>query len=166
MEQWAAGVLAYDSLTYHSLGLPLISMRIFNLTENRASIMLRHSEWCRSLFGSAISNQRRGLADEKAVKNRMKSVQSIQKVNITEDHLKIICVHFFYQITRAMKMVAASKLRYDQSRRDMGLPFCKSVLELFDRLPISETSSSSSMSRSSENRELLLVCLSSGRSID
>ena len=52
------------------------------------------------------------------VKARMKSVGSIRK------------------ITKAMKMVAASKLRHDEKRMQNGLPFAKPAQNLFARLPI------------------------------
>jgi len=53
----------------------------------------------------------------KAVKARMKTVSNIMK------------------ITKAMKMVAASKLRKDTLRLEMGAPFCQPVMSFFDRLP-------------------------------
>lgn len=52
------------------------------------------------------------------VKARMKSVGSIRK------------------ITKAMKMVAASKLRHDERRMTNGLPFAKPAQALFSLLPI------------------------------
>ena len=48
----------------------------------------------------------------------MKSVNSIRK------------------ITKAMKMVAASKLRHDERRMHIGLPFAKAPLDLINRLPV------------------------------
>ena len=52
------------------------------------------------------------------VKIRMKSVSSIRK------------------ITKAMKMVAASKLRHDERRMTNGLPFSRPAMNLFARLPV------------------------------
>jgi len=56
------------------------------------------------------------------VKARMKSVGSIRK------------------ITKAMKMVAASKLRHDERRMLNGIPFAKPAINLFARLPIEKVS--------------------------
>jgi len=56
----------------------------------------------------------------KAVKARMRSVVNIMK------------------ITKAMKMVAAAKLKGDQRRMENGLPFVKPVINLFGRLPREE----------------------------
>lgn len=69
------------------------------------------------LVGQAEAQQVRHAASMKAVKQRMRSVQNIQK------------------ITKAMKMVAAAKLKHDQRRMDNGLPFIKPVKDLFARLP-------------------------------
>jgi F-type H+-transporting ATPase subunit gamma len=56
----------------------------------------------------------------KAVSARMKSVKSMQK------------------ITKAMKMVAAAKLKGDQRRMEVGIPFVQPVQALFSRLPQEE----------------------------
>ncbi|ORM39691.1 putative ATP synthase subunit gamma [Babesia sp. Xinjiang] len=71
----------------------------------------------------AVSWQRRcfGSGDMQAVAIRIKSVKSIQK------------------ITKAMKMVAASKLKADQRRLEAGLPFSVPVQDLMNLLPISTT---------------------------
>lgn len=61
--------------------------------------------------------QVRHAASLKAVKERIRSVMNIQK------------------ITKAMKMVAAAKLKGDQKRMENGLPFIQPVINLFDRLP-------------------------------
>jgi len=61
--------------------------------------------------------QTRNAANLKAVKERMRSVAAIQK------------------ITKAMKMVAAAKMRGDQRRMEFGMPFVNPVLKLFARLP-------------------------------
>jgi F-type H+-transporting ATPase subunit gamma len=58
----------------------------------------------------------------KAVSARMKSVKSMQK------------------ITKAMKMVAAAKMKGDQRRMEAGMPFVKPVQALFSRLPNEEKS--------------------------
>ncbi|KAF4668882.1 Atp5c1p [Perkinsus chesapeaki] len=60
------------------------------------------------------------MSNLKAVKTRMKSVTSIQK------------------ITKAMKMVAASKLRSDEDRVVNGMPFAQPVIDFFKRLPVDE----------------------------
>lgn len=66
------------------------------------------------------SQQRRnfGAGDLKIVAARMKSVKSIQK------------------ITKAMKMVAASKLRMDQRRLENGMPFALPIQRILGRIPI------------------------------
>lgn len=56
-----------------------------------------------------------------AVSIRIKSVKSIQK------------------ITKAMKMVAASKLKADQRRLEAGIPFSKPAQDVMNLLPISTT---------------------------
>lgn len=64
-----------------------------------------------------MESQTRQAATLKAVKIRMRSVQNIQK------------------ITKAMKMVAAAKLRGDERNMRAGQPFVKPVKELMQRLP-------------------------------
>jgi len=64
-----------------------------------------------------VELQARQAASMKAVKARMRSVENIKK------------------ITKAMKMVAAAKLKHDQRRMESGLPFVQPVQELFERLP-------------------------------
>jgi F-type H+-transporting ATPase subunit gamma len=59
----------------------------------------------------------RSFAALNIVKARMKSVNSIRK------------------ITKAMKMVAGSKLRHDERRMQVGLPFSKPSQDLMKRLP-------------------------------
>uniref|UniRef100_A0A0G4I1I2 ATP synthase subunit gamma, mitochondrial n=1 Tax=Chromera velia CCMP2878 TaxID=1169474 RepID=A0A0G4I1I2_9ALVE len=54
---------------------------------------------------------------DKAVQARMKSVKNIQK------------------ITKAMKMVAASKLKGDQRRLEAGVPFARPLQDLINRIP-------------------------------
>lgn len=63
-----------------------------------------------------------GAGDLKIVAARMKSVKSIQK------------------ITKAMKMVAASKLKADQRRLEFGLPFSNPVQNLFKKLATEKNS--------------------------
>jgi len=58
--------------------------------------------------------------NDKQVKMRMKSVKSIQK------------------ITKAMKMVAASKLKNDQRRLEAGMPFATAAKGMLSRLPVTE----------------------------
>ncbi|KAL8441540.1 hypothetical protein Emag_007083 [Eimeria magna] len=64
-----------------------------------------------------------GAGDLKIVAARMKSVKSIQK------------------ITKAMKMVAASKLRMDQKRLENGMPFALPVQRIVGRIPVPEEKS-------------------------
>jgi len=61
--------------------------------------------------------QARNAGSLKIVKERMRSVAAIQK------------------ITKAMKMVSAAKMKGDQRRMDLGMPFCTPVQALFQRLP-------------------------------
>jgi F-type H+-transporting ATPase subunit gamma len=56
----------------------------------------------------------------KIVKARMKTVGNIQK------------------ITKAMKMVAAAKMRRDTERMINGMPFCDPVINFFGNLPVDE----------------------------
>jgi F-type H+-transporting ATPase subunit gamma len=74
----------------------------------------------RGLVPSTIDVQVRNAATLKAIQIRIKSVKSIQK------------------ITKAMKMVAAAKMRQDTRKLETGLPFCRPVLNLFERLPREE----------------------------
>jgi len=68
----------------------------------------------------ALGVQTRNAGSLKIVKERMRSVAAIQK------------------ITKAMKMVAAAKMRGDQRRMEVGMPFCRPVMGLFARLPQEE----------------------------
>ena len=73
------------------------------------------------VYGSSLLGSIGGVRQFAAlnvVKARMKSVNSIRK------------------ITKAMKMVAASKLRHDERRKQVGLPFASPVKNLVDRLPL------------------------------
>eukprot|EP00922_Rhytidocystis_sp_ex-Travisia-forbesii_P017380 GHVS01025924.1.p1 GENE.GHVS01025924.1~~GHVS01025924.1.p1 ORF type:complete len:319 (+),score=66.58 GHVS01025924.1:264-1220(+) len=79
-----------------------------------------------------------GAGDLKIVAARMKSVKSIQK------------------ITKAMKMVAASKLKADQRRLEVGLPFSLPVQNLFNLIP---------QQTSSKGVDLSLLCLSSDKGL-
>jgi len=67
-----------------------------------------------------VDTQIRNGANLKAVKERMRSVAAIQK------------------ITKAMKMVSAAKMRGDQRRMEVGMPFVHPVRNLFARLPQEE----------------------------
>merc|ERR1719356_1650789 len=71
---------------------------------------------------SSVEMQTRHVASMKIVKQRMRSVENIKK------------------ITKAMKMVAAAKLKGDQRRMENGMPFVRPVQALFERLPREEKS--------------------------
>lgn len=73
-------------------------------------------------FTGATEIQVRNGGSLKIVAQRMKSVASIQK------------------ITKAMKMVAAAKMRGDMRRLELGMPFCEPVQKLFQKLPEQEKS--------------------------
>jgi len=64
--------------------------------------------------------QVRNAATLKSLQIRMKSIKNMQK------------------ITKAMKMVAAAKMKKDQRLLDNGVPFCNPVQKLFERLPREE----------------------------
>jgi len=66
---------------------------------------------------SAVAVQTRNAATLKQLAGRMKAIKNMQK------------------ITKAMKMVSAAKMRGDQNRLEIGLPFSQPVLDLFERLP-------------------------------
>jgi len=65
---------------------------------------------------SYVANQTRNAQSMKIVKERMRSVTNIMK------------------ITKAMKMVAAAKMKHDQRRMDNGMPFVKPVQRLLERV--------------------------------
>jgi len=69
---------------------------------------------------AAQSVQARNAATLKSLTLRMRSIKNMQK------------------ITKAMKMVAAAKMRKDQKLLDTGLPFTQPVLALFQRLGAEE----------------------------
>ncbi|KAK1442058.1 ATP synthase gamma [Babesia gibsoni] len=69
----------------------------------------------------ALNHRNFGSGDMQAVALRIKSVKSIQK------------------ITKAMKMVAASKLKADQRRLEAGLPYSMPPQDVMNLLPISTT---------------------------
>eukprot|EP00920_Eleutheroschizon_duboscqi_P007548 GHVT01017186.1.p1 GENE.GHVT01017186.1~~GHVT01017186.1.p1 ORF type:complete len:299 (+),score=79.74 GHVT01017186.1:156-1052(+) len=71
-------------------------------------------------LGAAAQRRAFGAGDLKIVAARIKSVKSIQK------------------ITKAMKMVAASKLKADQRRLHAGTPFAAPVEQLISRLPVDD----------------------------
>eukprot|EP00744_Colponema_vietnamica_P000414 GILI01000740.1.p1 GENE.GILI01000740.1~~GILI01000740.1.p1 ORF type:complete len:321 (+),score=117.19 GILI01000740.1:53-1015(+) len=89
----------------------------------------------------------------KTVKLRMKSVGSIRK------------------ITKAMKMVAASKLRGDQRRLDIGRPFAVSALSAVDLIDVKKTVPEWAPAGSVQEKEstgaerVLYVALSSDRGL-
>jgi len=64
-----------------------------------------------------VEVQTRQAASLKDLKARMRSIENMKK------------------ITKAMKMVAAAKLKHDERRMAVALPFVKPVKELFERLP-------------------------------
>ncbi|KAK4531300.1 hypothetical protein CCYA_CCYA07G2157 [Cyanidiococcus yangmingshanensis] len=104
---------------------------------HRAPVSLEPS--CRALGGVRF-------ASLKAVRNRMRSIGSIGK------------------ITKAMKMVAAAKLRGTQARQDMSRPFAASVRQFFDMLP-AENLSADLKSVASEHKRRLLVVVTSDRGL-
>jgi len=75
-------------------------------------------------LGGAQEAQVRNAATLKSLTLRMRSIKNMQK------------------ITKAMKMVAAAKMRKDQKLMENGLPFCQPVASLFERLPAEERSGS------------------------
>merc|ERR550532_1290313 len=66
--------------------------------------------------------QTRQTASLKALKARMRSIENMKK------------------ITKAMKMVAAAKLKHDERRMQIMFPFIAPVKDLFERLPHEEKS--------------------------
>merc|ERR550537_1735053 len=70
--------------------------------------------------GGVTYVQTRNVATLKTLSLRMRSIKNMQK------------------ITKAMKMVAAAKMRKDQARLEGGLPFATPVMNLFQRLPTEE----------------------------
>jgi len=67
--------------------------------------------------GYSVGQQVRCAASIKTLKLRMRSIESMMK------------------ITKAMKMVAAAKLKHDERRMSIAIPFVQPVQNLFDRLP-------------------------------
>jgi len=70
--------------------------------------------------GPAVE-QSRNAASIKTLKLRMRSIENMRK------------------ITKAMKMVAASKLKHDERNMNIAMPFVKPVQDLFNRLPREDT---------------------------
>merc|ERR1719386_656627 len=66
---------------------------------------------------TAAGIQTRNVATLKQLAGRMRAIKNMQK------------------ITKAMKMVSAAKMRGDQNRLEIGMPFAQPVLDLFERLP-------------------------------
>jgi len=64
-----------------------------------------------------VEVQTRQAASLKALKARMRSIENMKK------------------ITKAMKMVAAAKMKKDERRMQISMPFIKPVKDLFERLP-------------------------------
>merc|ERR1740123_2767135 len=67
--------------------------------------------------GRMLEQQTRQTASLKALKARMRSIENMKK------------------ITKAMKMVAAAKLKHDERRMQIMFPFVQPVKDLFERLP-------------------------------
>jgi len=65
----------------------------------------------------AFQAQSRNAASLKTLKERMRSIGNMKK------------------ITKAMKMVSAAKLKHDERRFKLSVPFVRPVQELFERLP-------------------------------
>jgi F-type H+-transporting ATPase subunit gamma len=72
-------------------------------------------------FGAA-AQQTRNAASLKSLKARMRSFENMKK------------------LTKSMKMVAAAKLKHDERRMNIAMPFVKPVQDLFERLPREEKS--------------------------
>jgi len=103
-----------------------------------------------SLFGTCkvVTVQDRGMANLKAVRNRMRSVSSISK------------------ITKAMKMVAAAKLRGVQTKQELARPFSKAMADFFKHLEDStEGAPSSAASGDSEGKKKLIIPMTSDRGL-
>jgi len=71
-------------------------------------------------LGGALDIQTRNAATLKTLQQRMRSINNMKK------------------ITKAMKMVATAKLKKDVKLMEQGLPFCKPVLNLMERIPREE----------------------------
>lgn len=82
------------------------------------------------------------FANLKQVRNRMRSVSSISK------------------ITKAMKMVAAAKLRGVQARQEMSRPFAAGVREFFRALDDAEEQGGAPSSEAAEKRRLIVAITS------
>jgi len=66
---------------------------------------------------AGVEVQTRQAASLKDLKARMRSIENMKK------------------ITKAMKMVAAAKLKHDERRMHIAMPYIKPVKDLFERLP-------------------------------
>jgi len=82
---------------------------------NVASPVARRILGLNGLCGVEV--QTRNVASLKTLKARMRSIENMKK------------------ITKAMKMVAASKLKHDERRMHISIPFVKPCQDLFARLP-------------------------------
>lgn len=72
---------------------------------------------CQVQQNAVFQAQTRNASSLKALKARMRSVENMKK------------------ITKAMKMVSAAKLKHDEKRMHIAIPFVKPVQDLFQRLP-------------------------------
>merc|ERR1719229_1722887 len=66
-------------------------------------------------------------------------VQSRQAASLKDLKARMRSVESMIKITKAMKMVAAAKLKHDERRMQQGMPFVKPVQDLFARLPREDT---------------------------
>ncbi|KAJ8902355.1 hypothetical protein NDN08_006762 [Rhodosorus marinus] len=104
-----------------------------------------------SLFGpgKVVTVQDRGMANLKAVRNRMRSVSSISK------------------ITKAMKMVAAAKLRGVQTKQELARPFSKAMADFFKHLEDSTEGAQTPTAGSGEpeSKKKLIIPMTSDRGL-
>uniref|UniRef100_A0A7S3EH96 ATP synthase subunit gamma n=1 Tax=Rhodosorus marinus TaxID=101924 RepID=A0A7S3EH96_9RHOD len=104
-----------------------------------------------SLFGpgKVVTVQDRGMANLKAVRNRMRSVSSISK------------------ITKAMKMVAAAKLRGVQTKQELARPFSKAMADFFKHLEDSTEGAQTPTAASGEpeSKKKLIIPMTSDRGL-
>jgi F-type H+-transporting ATPase subunit gamma len=75
-------------------------------------------------FSAPLESQKRNVATLKTLSLRMRSIKNMQK------------------ITKAMKMVAAAKMKKDERAMQLGLPYARPVMTLMQRLGQAEGSGS------------------------
>jgi len=95
----------------------MFSKRVLGSTSSAAPAMLGSRVMGLNGAMGGIEVQSRQAASLKSLKARMRSVENMRK------------------ITKAMKMVAAAKLKADEKRMQMAMPFVRPVQDLFERLP-------------------------------